>query len=70
MTVNIALAPGNSAAANAVLPEYIHVNSPASAQSDLAAVAQAVARAKRIVVVCGLVSHPTHILLPRLIRSI
>lgn len=53
MTVNIALLPGNSAVANAALPEYIHVNSEASAQSDLAAVAQAVARAKRIVVVCG-----------------
>lgn len=49
MTVNITL---NDATPSA-LPDFVRTNNATTIHNDLEAVAQAVARARRIVVVCG-----------------
>lgn len=49
MTVNIIL----NDATPSTLPDFVRTNNAATTHSDLEAVAQAVARARRIVVVCG-----------------
>lgn len=49
MTVNITLNDATSPA----LPDFVRTSNAATTHSDLEAVAQAVARARRIVVVCG-----------------
>lgn len=55
MTVRISLP--RTASSPASLPEYVRTNSAASVASDLAAVAKAIARARRIVVVSGLSTY-------------